>query len=182
MASITNKTSSIVRTLGLFSAIAILVLSGCAARGGHVKPPQIGYDQKFLTETLDHLMHDLKIARACPGKNIRSELQVFCKELFEDQSREHEQMSTWLRQWYKKAPPDDPWTPWLETQDGEVFERQFLKDVLKGHRDVANKATECSTRAEHVELARFCQEVAAHREQEAQKMERWSCEWFRDCE
>lgn len=161
--------------------VAILGDASCVARNGHVTSSGADHDQRFLVETLDHLMHDLKVARACPDKDIRAELREFCRQLFVDQDQEREKMAAWLREWYQKAPREDPWTVWLEAQDGELFERQFLKTVLKGHRDVAKRAAECTKSAKHTELAQFCQEVAAHRTQEARQMETWNCEWFGEC-
>ncbi len=126
-------------------------------------------------------MHDLKIAKACPGKNIRPELLRFCSALETDQTREHDQMTKMLSSWYGATPHRDPYSLWIEAQDGELFERYFLKGMLRDHRELADKAGECATRAEHPELAQLCKEVALHREEEARQMDKWNCDWFRQC-
>jgi uncharacterized protein (DUF305 family) len=124
----------------------------------------------------------MKIARACAGKHIRQELSTFCKDLLQHQTRQHEQMSRWLQDWYQRKPPSDPFPLWIESQNGEVFERYFLKGVLEGHRDVAKRAADCTKHARHPELAEFCKEVSEHRTQEARTMEQWNCQWFKECD
>lgn len=71
-------------------------------------------------------MHDSKIAKACHGKDIHQELQTFCAELLADQIKESDQMTAWLQAWYGKTLSSDTLPLWLETPNGEVFERYFV--------------------------------------------------------
>jgi len=160
--------------------VLALSMSGCAARSTH----QTGgrdFDHRLLRAMLDHLMHDIKIARACPGKNIRPELKSFCTDLLADQSQESERLAGWLKQWYADEVREDPYSLWIESQDGAVFEKHFIKGVLDGHREVAERGKECVERAKRPELREFCIELQSHRTEEARKLEAWNCQWFAEC-
>lgn len=163
-------------------AIVTLLMGGCAARqAGPSDPTRQEFDYSVLTQMNDHLMHDLRIASACKGKRIRAELSSFCVDLHADQTREQERIERMLKDWYGKNTYSDPYPLWIESQDGDVFEKEFLKGVLKDHREVAERARKCTVSAKRDELRIFCREVNQHRMAEAVKMEKWSCEWFKEC-
>ena len=173
------------RHSALFSGVLLTVVSmcGCAARdNSHATAPGGDYDLRFLTEVSDHLMHDLRIANACKGKRIKQELTAFCTELHSNQSQEQARMVNMMKQWYDRELHPDPFPLWLEGQDGEVFERGFLKGVLEGHEDMAKKAAQCIQDAKHPELAKLCTSMAEHRRTEAIRMKQWNCEWFKECD
>lgn len=155
---------------------------GCATRRNSAQARSDDFDRKFLVATVDHLNNDLRITRGCPRKNIRAELRQYCNEIAKDQKHEQQQMITWLQEWYQKTPSLDTYTLWLESQDGQTFERYFLKGMLEGHRETAEKAATCTQRAKHAELAELCKEITAHRTQEANRLERWNCEWYGVCD
>lgn len=160
-----------------------MLMLGCAARSSsHADPMRGGYDFRFITEMSDHLMHDLRTTKACKGKNIRSELSSFCRELEAVQSREQEQLGKMLKEWYGKEQHRDPFPLWLESQDGIIFEKHFLAAVLKDHEVMARKANECVKKAEHAELASLCGTMSTNRKAEADKMKAWNCAWFKECD
>lgn len=166
--------------------IGVLILSlalvGCAAKESSRRfPGRSDFDFKFLSEITDHLMNDLRIAETCGGKKIRPELTQFCKALFADQTQEQEQLADMMQRWYGKRPHKDPYPLWIESQDGEIFEKFFLEGVLRGHEDVARLAGECTKKAKHPELASLCQEMSLHRSEEAKIIKTWNCEWFKRC-
>lgn len=176
-----QSSSKLYLTFGMLAAFS-LALAGCASKGpAHTDPTRGDYDFRFLSEATDHLMHDLKIAENCKAKKIRPELKEFCTRLYADQSREQEQMVAMLKNWYRKGHHGDRYPLWIETQDGEVFEKFFLEGVLKGHENIAKSATECVKQAKHPELATLCREIAKHRAEEAKIMKAWNCEWFKRC-
>jgi len=162
-------------------ALSLTLLTACAERNVKVDVPSADFDRTYLTETLNHLSTDMKIASACKGKKIRQELALFCGELLERQTRESDQMRQMLKDWYQRTPHGDPYPLWVENQDGEVFERAFLKGVLREHDDTAKRAGQCSVEAKHSELATLCRQMASHRAEEAIKMKQWSCQWFKEC-
>jgi uncharacterized protein (DUF305 family) len=171
------------KTWRSYAAVAlVLSTSGCAARNVEPERPDMTYDERFLRETIRHLNEDLRIAAACPGKNIRSELMQFCGQLGADQEKERKQLATWLQDWFKDDVKPDHHPLWIEKQDGTVFEKHFIEGVLRGHRDLAERAASCTREAEHAELRTFCQEVTAHRAEEAQQLENWQCAWFEKCD
>lgn len=71
-------------------------------------------------------MHALKITKNCTAKKIRPELKDFCTRLYEDQTREQKQLVDMWKRWYGKKQHADPYPLWIESQDGEVFEKFFL--------------------------------------------------------
>lgn len=161
---------------------AVAVFTACATKE-HVNtdPTRKEFDFQFLSEVTDHLMGDLRIAENCAGKKIRPELARFCKQLFTDQTREQEQMVKMLKQWYAKEAHSDPYPLWIESQNGEVFEKYFLEGVLKGHEGIAHKAAVCVKEAKHPELVTLCTGMAKRRAEEAKVMKAWNCEWFKKC-
>lgn len=178
-ARLTSRTARIV--VVVLTAI-LVALSGCAAKTPRAAPGTDEYDRDFLNDAVGHLDGDLRIARTCEGKQIRSELANFCTQLYDDQLWEYARLADMLDQWYQEDPPVDPFPLWLGSQDGETFERYFLKGVLDGHRKLARNAAKCQRQAKHGELATLCEEVSLHRTQEAAKLERWNCEWFKQCD
>ena len=162
--------------------LLLFVLGGCATRTPRAPEHTDEHDRRFLNDALQHLDGDLRIARTCEGKQIRTELATFCAELYDDQLWEYAHMADWLDEWYQEDPPSDNLPLWLRTQDGEAFERYFLKGVLEGHRELAKEAATCTRAAKHGELAEFCREIVRHRTAEASKMEKWNCEWFKQCD
>lgn len=145
-------------------------------------PATNDYDRGFLMEAYDHLMHDVRVAKACGGKSVKPELLQFCDRMRLDQKKEQEQVAEWLKTWYSDEPHPDQMPLWLENQNGDVFAQYFLKGMLEGHRELAKRAQDCSKNAKHPELAAFCQEIALHRTEEANTLERWNCQWFKkDC-
>lgn len=172
------------RSMGklFLSILLLLLLTACAARTPRAPEHTDEYDNRFLNDALQHLDGNLRIARTCEGKQIRAELANFCADLYDDQLWEYAVMSDWLDEWYQEDPPSDPLPLWLKTQDGETFERYFLKGILEGHRELAKEAARCARAAKHGELANFCGEIVRHRTAEATKMEKWNCEWFKQCD
>ena len=171
------------KVLCLVLAFSVMfVFTGCAAKSPRAPERTDEYDNRFLNDALQHLDGDLRIAQTCEGKQIRPALANFCAVLYDDQLWEYARMADWLSEWYQEDPPSDTLPLWLKSQDGETFERYFLKGVLEGHRELAEKAEKCTRSAKHAELADLCKEIATHRNQEAVKMEKWNCEWFKQCE
>lgn len=170
------------KTWPCYAAVALVLSTiGCAARNVEPDRPDMTYDERFLRETIRHLNEDLRIAAACPGKKIRTELLQFCNELRADQEKEREQLANWLQSWFNDEVKPDHHPLWIEKQDGEVFEKHFIEGVLRAHRDLAERAASCTREAEHAELRTFCREVTAHRAEEAQRLEQWQCTRLHDC-
>lgn len=163
------------------AAILIVSLASCAGARMKSSPRTDKFDKEFLLWMSDHLMHDLKIAAACKGKNIQTELLTFCGTMYTDQTQEQARIKQMLKLWFNAKIHQDPYPLWIESQDGKVFEEKFLEGILRDHEEGAGRARECMKQAKHPDLVQFCNEAAVHRQKEVETLKLWNCRWFGHC-
>lgn len=161
-------------------AAALVCATGCATATRH-EVSGSSYDERFLSWMSHHLMHDLRLLNACKGKQLRSELVQFCNQGLEDQTKEQERIALMFSSRFKRRINRDAFPLWIESQEGEVFEKAFLKSMREDHREAANRAKECTQRAQQEELRNMCVELAADRTKEADQLKAWDCNWFGHC-
>ena len=168
--------------LPLLAIFCIGSLFGCAAqRAKHGEHVYKDFDRNFLTWMLRHQLHDMTVLSACERKRVRPQLASFCADALRDQTLEADKMKNMLKNWYGKEAVGEDHSLWIESQQGEVFERYFLRSLAEGHDAAAAEAEECTAKAQREELRLLCSELKIHRAEESKKLKQWNCEWFKEC-
>ena len=69
----------------------------------------------------------------------------------------------------------------LSTLSGARYETAFLKSMDMHHAMAVKMAKECQRRGSHAELKQACSNIVTSQSQEIATMEKWLCDWYRDC-
>lgn len=133
------------------------------------------------------------MTRACSEKAQSAELVDFCRGLLTAQQDDLSQVQGWLSEWYGSPPSRESesrehaseqfqnFQRQMQSTAGPTFAEAFLRAMRLHHRDGSNDARSCQVQSNHANLKAFCGHWATQQEEQRQKINRWICEWFRDC-
>jgi uncharacterized protein (DUF305 family) len=123
------------------------------------------FDRSYMSMMVDHHFVGTKMAEACTGAGVRSEVRDRAERLRSDQTREIEQLRGWLRDWYgadeKPSVPerDRAMVRKLEGMSGKELEREFLTMMIDHHEMAIERARDAVARVEHDELRELSKEM-----------------------
>lgn len=133
------------------------------------------------------------MSKACSERAERAELVDFCRNLVTAQQENLSRVEGWLSEWYGSPPSRESESREHASEEFRNFQRQmqstvgptfaeaFLRAMRLHHRDGFKDATSCQAESNRTNLKAFCGQWTVQQEQERQKINRWICEWFRDC-
>lgn len=169
-----------VSTAGLF--LLTILLAACAAKHVREASPSLPRDGKLMIQMIDLNDHADKMLIPCVSQSGHEELSNLCQGMLNEHRRDNERLSTWLRDKYNtKRPEPDPHPLWLGTLKGEQFDREFLKQIIDNHTELAEWAERCSSSTTNAELKQMCSAILSRSVEEMKSLRTYSCSWYRAC-
>lgn len=172
---------------------AIIVLSLVVAASATADAPAPGrqtarYEISFMQNMIDHHAMAVEMAELCLTRAIHEELRTTCESIITTQSREIEQMQTWLSEWYgityepQMSKQEQRDMQRLASLSGAKFEIAFIEMMIEHHQAAVREASECVEEAYHRPLIRLCERIIAAQSAEIEQFRTWLCEWYGRCD
>jgi uncharacterized protein (DUF305 family) len=174
----------------LLLILVILAISFSTVRAEGPAPdrPTAFLEINFMEMMIEHHHMAVEMGKTCQEKATHEELQKMCTGIIKSQEEEITKMHHWLQLWYGLTHMPMP-DPTMEKQmqrmhslEGREFEIHFMETMVMHHRQAVAMGAEIAARAFHRELRVLGQNVVRTQSMEIEKMERWLCRWYRNCE
>jgi uncharacterized protein (DUF305 family) len=104
------------------------------------------------------------------------------------QQGEIDQMTAWLKEWYKASPQDianpkadkemKAHMPMLTDKHDADFDKAFLQMMPQHHHMAVEMAEQAEKKATHSELKELAAKIAKDQQQEIKQMKSWAQSWF----
>ncbi len=183
-----NPVFRFLASLLLVLTVAFSSVQPVLASGPAPDPEQAQYEIDFVKDMIDHHAAAVVMGAQCIKRVVHEELREMCAQMVEDQTREIEQMRTWLEEWY-----DIKYRPHIEREDrqmiahlashkGAEFEVHFMHMMIMHHNMAIEMAQTCLTNAYHEELLNLCGNIIQTQSAEIEQMQAWLCEWYQHCD
>ena len=160
-----------IATAGVAVGALVGVAGPAAADAPAPDPAQAHFEIQFLRETIDHHFAGVVMGQLClqkataPPPSSDTTLRQTCQEIVETQSREIEQLQTWLHDWYGQTekpsiPPDSRgMIQRLRRAHGEAFDLEVSRGFILHHEMFLPEAARCADHAYHPALRDACHEM-----------------------
>lgn len=168
----------------MLSFAATVGFSTVSANGPAQDPATAKFETDFMQTMIDHHNMASEMAKVCLQKATHDELRSMCQNIIDAQTKEIQEMQSWLSAWYKidKQPmmmqDGDQMMSQLNAASGADFEMMFLKMMIEHHTTAIQEATPCVQRAEHPELKNLCQNIISSQSKEIAQMQTWLTQWY----
>ena len=136
---------------------------------------------------IDHHHMAVETSEICLAKAVHAELRQMCEQIIAAQSREIEQLQSWLQEWYSisYAPQmtsrGERELARLSEASGGEFEIMFMEMMIQHHQAEISSAQTCLERASHRQLIRLCENIISAQSAEIQQLQQWLCQWYGGC-
>ena len=146
------------------------------------------YEIDFMQDMIDHHAMAVMTAEMCVDKAVHKELRKLCQDIIAAQTREIEQMQTWLQEWYgisyepRMKPSDRRMMERLAALSPEEFEVEFMQMMIEHHEKAIREGETCLRRAYHPDLIELCEDIIETQTAEIELMQEWLCEWYDICQ
>lgn len=148
------------------------------------------FDVKFMQEMIVHHQAAVDMAKLVPTHTKRPELNTLAANIIAAQTKEINQMTTWLDQWYKEKPVTDTMSvPGMMDMMGNMdtlkkakdadFDKQFNTMMIQHHQQGVNMANLIASRTQRPALTQLGQNIIKTQSAEIQEMKNWQREWFK---
>jgi uncharacterized protein (DUF305 family) len=139
------------------------------------------FEAAFLALMIQHHQEGVKMAKMAQPKAQNAELKKMIPKMAADQQGEIDQMTAWLKEWYKKAPSDYKMPDksmqmmkkdmeQLQDAQGEKFDRMFAQKMAHHHVGAIEMGRQAATKAEHKEVKQLAQRIASSQSKERDKL------------
>jgi uncharacterized protein (DUF305 family) len=142
----------------------------------------------FMEMMIEHHHMATEMGKMCQEKATHEELRKMCTDIVKSQEEEITTMQHWLQLWYGLNFMPTP-NPTMEMQmqrlaslEGKEFEIHFMEMMVMHHRQAVAMGAEIAVRAFHRELRTLGRNIVRTQSIEIEKMERWLCRWYHNCE
>lgn len=146
------------------------------------------FEIAFMNMMIQHHSMALDMAKLVPDRAVNQELKDVAQQMIADQTREINEMTSWLQQWYGVAPQQGMMGSMegmsmsdmmmLETLTGAEFEKQFMTMMRMHHMSAIEMAQLVPGRATHQELTTLAQNIIRTQTAEIQEFESWLMAWY----
>jgi len=146
------------------------------------------YEIDFMKNMIDHHAMAIEMAELCLTKAVHDALRQTCRNIIDAQSREIQQMQSWLENWYgasympQMSKTGERDLARLSGLSGAEFEIAFMEMMIQHHQAAIKEAQTCVERAYHRQLVRLCENIIATQSAEIAQMQQWLCEWYGRCQ
>ena len=175
--------------LALATAAGIFTVAPPPARADGPAPDKATakFEIRFMQDMIDHHQMAVMMAEQCVAKAVHEDLRTLCQNIITTQTREIQEMQSWLRDWYgvnyepQMKPGDMKMIERLASLSGAEFEIEFMEMMIKHHLAAIREASKCEDRAYHEELRELCENIITTQAAEIEQMRTWLCQWYGVC-
>lgn len=142
------------------------------------------YDLQFLDTMIAHHEAAAEMAKPATVKARSSDLKTLAFKVVADQEREIAQMKGWREQWFAAAPAalnmemagmngsmEKMSMEKLMQTNGDVFDVEFINQMIPHHEGAIVMAREAITKAEHAEIKTLAEQIIKAQEAEIKAMQ-----------
>ncbi|MFP3960130.1 MAG: DUF305 domain-containing protein [Spirochaetaceae bacterium] len=138
---------------------------------------------EYMRRMIPHHQEAVDSARTLRERTQREEMRTFAEEIIATQTREIEQMESWLAAWYPEQEADADYQPMMrdyEDLSGDELDLAFLEDMIPHHMAAVMMSQQllAQVRVEHSELETLAASIRDTQTQEIRQMSLWLDEWF----
>ena len=157
------------------------------ARGAGRGEPRGMFEVPYMKQTIDHHAMGVMMAQLCLEKATHEELRDLCETNLANQSRELEQLQTWLGQWYgityepEMTPGAERMMEKLAALIGAEFEIEFMETFSRHHWQIIHRSIPIARNAIHEPLERMAETIIAAQYEDVRNMRTWLCDWYDVC-
>lgn len=187
---------------GALLLVLLLTVSGLAAGPAAARPAQQtggGMDQlknlsgqafeiAFMSMMIQHHKSATEMATMALNQANHSEVKTAAQKIIDDQTREINELTGWLQQWYNTGPNPDMMAEManmnmgmmqkLQGLTGDAFDQEFLTQMRMHHQDAITMAELVPSRATHAELKTLAQNIISSQSAERQEFANWLKAWY----
>jgi uncharacterized protein (DUF305 family) len=148
------------------------------------------FEIKFMQEMIVHHQSAIDMAKLVPTHTKRPELNMLSQNIITAQTKEIDQMTSWLNAWYQEKPLADSMSvPGMMGMMGDMdtlknakdaaFDKQFTTMMIQHHQQAVNMAHLIPGKTQRPELVELGQNIIKTQSSEIQQMQSWQKEWFK---
>lgn len=142
------------------------------------------FEIAYMTRLIGHHATALTMAQAVVGTAPHQEVREAAGRIIDEQRREIDELTVWLRQWYGRevdrdatAMPRPGERPGAGGTPAEA-ERTFLRQMREHHTSAVEMGELAIARATHPELTNQARAMVASQRQDQERFARWLAEWY----
>ena len=171
----------------LATAAGIFTAASSPARADGPAPDKATakFEIRFMQDMIDHHQMAVMMAEQCVAKAVHEDLRTLCQNIITTQTREIQEMQSWLRDWYgisyEPRVKDGGQMKKLSSLFGAEFEIEFMRMMIEHHLKAIKEASACAERAYHEELRELCENIITTQAAEIEQMRTWLCQWYGEC-
>ncbi|MDA3951031.1 MAG: DUF305 domain-containing protein [Spirochaeta sp.] len=137
----------------------------------------------YMVRMLPHHREAVESARVLGDRTNRAEMRTFAAEIIDTQTREIEQMETWITAWYPERDRDFEYQPIMRDYSGlsgNQLDLAFLQDMIPHHMAAVIMSEQLLSQfnVEHGEIEELAASIRTTQTQEIRQMGLWMDTWF----
>ncbi len=137
----------------------------------------------YFTMMIPHHEEAIKAAEVLKAGTDRPEMREFAQKIIDTQTREVDQMRSWLAEWYPGRDTTVDYTPMmrdLSGLQGDALDQAFLEDMIPHHMAAVMMSQQLliAGLADHAEVGPFAQSIRDSQRAEIMTMHGWLSDWF----
>lgn len=147
------------------------------------------YDLQFIDTMIAHHTSALDMARLAATNTNNPELKKFATQIFDDQTKEINQMKEWREKWFAGKPQavNMEMPGMRESMQMEMtaldkardkdFDAEFIRLMIPHHNGAVLMAKEALTKSEKPEIKTLAGNIIKAQEAEIKMMKEWKTKW-----
>jgi uncharacterized protein (DUF305 family) len=137
----------------------------------------------YMVRMIPHHQEAVDSARVLLERTERTEMQQFARDIIATQSRQIEQMRSWLAAWYPDRDRNVAYEDMMRDYfrlSGDRLDLAFLQDMIPHHMAAVMMSQQLlsGVETEHPELDELATSIRATQTAEIRQMGLWMNEWF----
>lgn len=159
--------------------------TGMSGAGGMMGMSDMKVTDEFsyLTMMIPHHEEAIKAAEVLQAGTDRPEMREFAQKIIDTQTREVNQMRSWLSTWYPGRDTTVDYTPMMRDLTGlrgDALDQAFLEDMIPHHMAAVMMSQQLLSAglADHAEVKPFAQTIRDSQRTEIMTMRGWLSDWF----
>ena len=159
--------------------------AGMSGVGGMMGMTDMNVSDEFgyLTMMIPHHEEAIKAAEVLKAGTDRPEMREFAQSIIDAQTREVDQMRSWLSTWYPGRDTTVDYTPMMRDLpglQGDALDQAFLEDMIPHHMAAVMMSQQLLSAglADHAEVEPFAQTIRDSQRTEIMTMRGWLSDWF----
>jgi len=166
-----------------FAGNSVLAQPGMGPIGNGHMMESVNSEYEFLIKMIPHHEEAVYTAKILKEKTNRKTMKEFAERIIENQSREIEQMRSWIDKWYVDWDNDYEYqaTMWDdENIKGAKLDQVFLQDMIFPHMSAVMMSQQLIVKglAQHEEIYELALSIRTNQRNEIFQMREWLGTWY----